>query len=547
MDIALINISLAFIEGFALIISPCILPILPLVLSGSLTGTRFKPFGIIVGFIISFSILTLSIRGLVAITHINPDHIRNAAFVILILLGLIMLSEYLSEKFNIVTQRLINIGNFFQSKSETQTGFWGGILFGSLIGIVWTPCAGPVLAAVIVQVALQQTTMAGILTVMAFALGAGIPMLIIAITGHKIMEKFRFFKKNTVALRKILGAIIIGSVFYLLFQPEIPLANLNKKSALTTAIQFANNNELINGLAQPYDAPQIDGINNWINSPSLNLKDLKGKVVLIDFWTYSCINCIRTLPYLKNWYAKYRNNGFVIIGIHSPEFEFEKNLYNVEDAVKNFGILYPVALDNKFITWRNFNNQYWPAHYLINKEGKVVYEHFGEGEYDVTENNIRFLLGMKGSMQSMQQEEMILSEQTPEIYLGYTRSHNFASSQIALQDQTNTYQYPIILTPDSWALKGKWTISADKIVAEEAGASIKLHFNAKKVFAVMGTNTFPVTITIKVDNKLLKEKPMVKSYKLYTLVTLTEKNDAILELTAEQAGLEMYTFTFGSE
>lgn len=315
-------------------------------------------------------------------------------------------------------------------------------------------------------------------------------------------------------------------------------------------LTFMNNyvmasESLEHGLYHSYPAPQIEGITEWINSPPLSINNLKGKVILIDFWTYSCINCIRTLPYLKDWYAKYHNAGLVIIGVHAPEFAFEKNVLNVKDAVLKNGIQYPVALDNQFVTWKNFNNLYWPAHYLIDKNGMLVYQHFGEGEYDITENNIRFLLGMKPSTPSSSNtEENFSSSQTPETYLGYARAENFANQQAVVKNEAALYLFPDQLDDNNWALNGEWTINEDKIISAQPNVSLKIHFNARKVYMVMGNvSKQPIKVTI-----LFNGKPsyiIVNQHRLYDVLDLPQFENGILQIIADKPGLEIYTFTFG--
>ena len=258
-------------------------------------------------------------------------------------------------------------------------------------------------------------------------------MFLIALAGRSIVTNL-LFPGKTVLFRQLLGLIIILTVIYLVFFPGAGISFTQTNNQLP-----AKPVSLVNGVEHPYKAPEIAGIDAWINSTPLSWNNLKGKVVLIDFWTYSCINCIRTLPYLKDWYAKYHDKGFEIIGIHSPEFQFEHDLNNVKNAVKQDGITYPVALDNQFITWQNFKNEYWPAHYLVNKNGEVVYVHFGEGEYDVTENNIRYLLGMGGQVTHNKYEENYATTQTPETYLGYHRAERFSSVEPANKDIVAKY------------------------------------------------------------------------------------------------------------
>ena len=552
MNADLVSIGLAFLEGFALVISPCILPILPIILSGSLAGKRARPYGIIVGFIITFTIVTLFSRIIIGYTDVSEDTIRNVSLVILLLLGIVMISTYLTDKFTLLTQRLSNVGASLETVNNPQGGFFGGLVFGGLVGIIWTPCAGPILAAVIVQVVLQHTTLNSLLTVTAFAIGAGLPMLLIAILGRGIINRVPFIREKTALLRKVLGWIMIATVVYLYYSSG-NATYFTQGSLARTEINTSGPLKLIDGVEHPYNMPEIAGIDAWINSPPLTTASLHGKVVLIDFWTYSCINCIRTLPYLKDWYAKYHDKGLEIIGIHSPEFPFEHDLNNVKNAVKTDGIEYPVALDNRFVTWQNFHNEYWPAHYLIDRDGKVVSVHFGEGEYDVTENNIRYLLGLKGSVNA-QAEQAYSSTETPETYLGYDRQENYSSPEKVTYDTTAKYSYPASLTTNQWALQGDWNIQADKIVAASAGASIKLHFVAGKVYVVMGSMGHPTKIKLLLNGAVIKENQgkdvngssvQVSQQRLYTLLEFKNEKNGLLEMKVENPGVEIYTFTFG--
>lgn len=549
MTADLLTIGLAFIEGVALIVSPCILPILPIILSGSFTGSRSRPLGIIAGFVITFSIITLFAKFLVNVTGISQEALRNASFMILFLLGVVMLSPYLTEKFNLLTQRLTRVGSSLTTANNPQSGFWGGLVFGSLVGIIWTPCAGPILAAVIVQIIVAQTTLGSVFALIAFAIGAGLPMLFIAFIGRALINRFHFVVERAVFFRQMLGLIIIFSVVFLAYSSNVFSVTFTAKTNITTPTT------LLNGLDKPYQAPDFSGIETWINSQPLTMQALRGKVVLIDFWTYSCINCIRTLPYLKDWYAKYHDKGFEIIGVHSPEFQFERDVGNVKNAVQKYGILYPVALDNRFETWRRYHNRYWPAHYLINKKGEVVYQHFGEGEYDVTEGNIRYLLDLSGQAASVETKETRQFFQTPETYLGYDRAENNTSIGNIIKNHVAHYQYPRMLSQNQWALNGRWIVYAEKVVAAEANASIKLYFNARSVYAVMGARTgLPIQVKVLFNGRPIAVTKgtditdgvvTVKQNQLYTLIEGMNAAGGILELIALSPGLEIYTFTFG--
>jgi thiol-disulfide isomerase/thioredoxin len=317
-------------------------------------------------------------------------------------------------------------------------------------------------------------------------------------------------------------------------------------------------------LDYPYPAPEMAGIQDWVNSSPLKIAELRGKVVLIDFWTYSCINCVRTLPYITRWDTKYRGKGLVIIGVHSPEFEFEKKLDNVKAATEKYGIHYPVALDSDLKTWSNFKNEYWPAHYLINKDGRVVYTHFGEGEYDVTEGNIRTLLGLGAEQDAVLPDSVtpISIMQTPETYLGYARAQGFANEEPPAKDTAVHYSFPSTLLLNQWALSGEWLIgpeniteTADVPVRQKDPSSLRLNFIARKVFLVLGPKSDkPIKVRV-----LLNGKPTgyasgadvkngvltVDQERLYELIDLGTSKNGILELQTDEPGLQAYAFTFG--
>lgn len=535
MQNEIVTLALAFLEGFALIISPCILPVLPIILSGSLTGGKKRPIGIIIGFVIFFAVFTFFSRQLVAISGVNLNVIRYISFAILILLAIIMISNTLTELFARMTQRLGSVG---ASWHNPDGGFFYGLLFGALIGLIWTPCAGPILAAVIVQTILQKSNIGGFLTILFFSIGAAVPMLIIALFGQKLMQKMTFFKKHSMLIRRILGVLIIFTVVYvyLITEKGFTLPSLGKTQVL-------NASKLIDPLPNPYPAPPLTGITDWLNSPPLTLTQLKGQVVLVDFWAYSCINCIRTYPVLRSWYDQYHDKGLVIIGIHSPEFDFEQNVNNVKNALQKNDLKFPVALDNHFATWAAYHNAYWPADYLIDKEGNVVYQHFGEGQYGVTENNIRFLLGLKpGGVEKS--AEVNYSDQTPETYLGYERQDQFKSPEIAQKDVIGDYSYPPQLSQNGWALKGKWLVEDQKITAMDRNAAIEINFRARKVFAVMGVNgNQPITITVTLNNQ--KKVLTIQAHDLYPLIENPQEQEGTLEISTPEPGLQIYTFTFG--
>jgi cytochrome c biogenesis protein CcdA/thiol-disulfide isomerase/thioredoxin len=548
---AFIDILLAFIEGIAVVASPCILPILPLILVGSLAEGRLRPYGIIAGFIAIFTVATLLIRQVTITLGIDPEAMRHTAFFLLAGIGLLLIFDPQDKVFKALTRRIGEMGNRMLDKPIfNRTGFFSAFLYGTLIALVWTPCAGPILAASLVQVQTQQTTIAAVVTVLAFVLGASLPMLAIIVYGRQILYNNSFMLKYSYLIRRILGVLILLTVFfgYIRFTPGTPedlkqVAN----SEQVTASNLKDEKVLIHGLAKPYKAPDFGGISTWINSKALSLNNLKGKVVLIDFWTYSCINCIRTLPYLKAWYERYKDQGLVIVGVHTPEFFFEHKADNVEQAVNDYKITYPVAMDNDFITWKSYDNHYWPAHYLIDKDGQVVYTHFGEGNYEITEHNIRVLLAAQGEKAktrgSVGKAE---SGQSPETYLGFNR----ASRQVKSSSMDN-------LPLHTWMLKGDWQTNAENIVSKSSNAQLRFRFYSAKVFLVMGTEKGElIKITLKLNGKPITPKESgkdvkngiltVKEHRLYELVNLSKQIEGVLEIDVSTEGLECYAFTFGS-
>ena len=515
-----IQSGLAFLEGLALVLSPCILPVLPLVLAGGIAGGRKKPFGIMLGFVVTFAVFALLLRAALAALDVPQAAVTGFSYGIFLLLGLIMLIPELDEKFSTLTGGLAGRAQ----SVRTGEGFIGGLVMGALIGVVWTPCAGPVLAAATVQVAQSQTTLETVLVIVMFALGSVLPMTAIVLFGRRAVGALG---RHTVRIKRGMGAVLMAFALMGIFgfNPAMFLP------AETGATQIADSAALVNPLKESYPAPEITGIAEWMNAAPQTLQGLRGKVVLVDFWTYSCINCIRTLPHLRAWYDRYHDKGFEIIGIHTPEFAFEKMPENLRAAIAKYEVKWPVAMDNGYATWNAFKNIYWPAHYLVNREGQVVYTHFGEGQYDVTEHNIRTLLGLSATENLDVGADIATEGQTPETYLGKRR---------AAREWTGD---PMALPVHHWRLEGKWIRTAEFIQSGAAGDSVTLRFKARKIFLVMApANDGPVEADITVGT--LTHRITIDQSRLYELADLPGFGEGPVTVRALSPALRLYAFTF---
>jgi cytochrome c biogenesis protein CcdA/thiol-disulfide isomerase/thioredoxin len=542
--LVLIGIGLA--AGFITAISPCVLPVLPIVFAGGATGGRRKPFAIIAGLVLSFTAFTLFGVWLLRKLGLPEDLLRDVAIALLFLVAATLLFPKVEE----IVQR-----PFLRLTRRPSGDLGGGLLLGASLGLVFVPCAGPVLAAITVVGATQDVGFRAIVLTVAYAIGAAIPMLLVAIGGRAGMTKLR---PHAHRIRQTLGVVVGLTALAIAlnvdrhFQTAIPgytQALQNKvedsNSAQRQLQKLRGNTRQVAATTSLHDygpAPQLTGLTNWINSKPLTLKQLRGKVVLIDFWTYSCINCLRTLPHVKAWYQTYHDKGLVVIGVHTPEFAFEHVPSNVRSAVRQLGVTYPVALDNDYGTWNAFRNQYWPAKYLIDRRGNLRYYHFGEGSYDTTEARIRTLLGENSGMLPVANE---LSDptptglMTPESYLGYERLARFAQKSVT-PDRFATYHFPPNdLQPNELAYGGRWKVQRQRIVAGP-GAQLRLRFQARSVHLVLGGRG---SVAVIVDGKPVSVVP-VRGSRLYTLARLPTDQSKLLELHFSP-GVEAYAFTFG--
>jgi len=547
----MIQIFFAFLAGILTVGAPCILPLLPILLGASIgQQSKTRPLFIVGGFVLVFAALGAFLSWLTINLGIDPTLLRNIAIALLAVFGLLMVwpkpFELLSIKMNFLINRANHIGT-------SRGGNSGGFLLGMMLGVIWTPCAGPVLGAILTLVATQENLGRAALLLIAYAIGSGIPMLIIAYGSQYVTTGVRSIAKYSVYLQQGFGILILALAVAMFLgydiQVQAKLASLFPSSNLESKIiglgsqsSDVSSKKSESSLKNLGPAPEFKNISHWINSEPLTMKSLEGKVVLVDFWTYSCINCIRTLPYVTQWYEKYKDQGLVIVGVHTPEFPFEKVTANVEKAVKDFKINYPVAQDNDFGTWNNYNNQYWPAEYLIDQQGNIVYTHFGEGNYDLTENTIRQLLGLDADT-SAQAGGPSNKINSPEMYFGTNRLEYLSASQQS-SVYPKVYTMPENLRINTFALEGSWSFDGDKTVLAGLSGKIKLHFSSGKVFMVADSPLKTAVLKITVDGKLQPDV-MVSGSQLYTLFDSVQYKEHTLEIEVSGEGFEAFTFTFG--
>ena len=550
-------ILFAFVSGVITILAPCIWPILPLIFVTS-GGTRKKSTGVALGIVTSFAFFTLLVSYIARIIPIDPDNFRIAAVTILIIMGLTLAIPKLNAIFESYISRFINKININPNSSNTAV-FGKGFLTGLALGAVWSPCAGPILATIAVLASTQQINFQILIIILFYAAGLFVPLFLFSILGNKIVNKARTYSKYTSTIQRIFGILVIlfalgiatnyDKVIQAKLLDLIPsysefLYKLEQNPNIQQELDKLQNRET----SESYGAaPELTGISNWLNTENpLTLNALKGKVVLIDFWTYTCINCIRTLPHVTNWYEKYKDKGLVVIGVHTPEFEFEKKTENVLNAIKMFNINYPVAQDNDYLTWRAYKNRYWPAHYLIDSNGVIRMVHFGEGKYKETEAAIQELLKESGMGISEElsglKDETPTNLQTPEIYLGLDRLEAMESNEKAAPG-INTYT--INKTPNlhKFSLVGMWNMNGEYSEASE-NSELILNFLSSKVFLVISpANPGDKVITF-LDDKPYGEITLDME-RLYKLVDL-QNNWGIhtLRLQFKSSGIKVFAFTF---
>ncbi|MCA9308258.1 redoxin domain-containing protein [candidate division WWE3 bacterium] len=575
---------ISFLAGILTVLSPCVIPLLPVIVGGSLKeGSKSKAYLISTSLGLSVVVFTLLLKATTLLIEVSPRFWQIFSGGLVIALGLVTLFPQIWDKLSVTFGFSTKSEQLLAGSAQTQ-GKLQPVLIGAALGPVFSSCSPTY--AIILATILPQSFTIGLLNLIIYGAGLALALLTLSIGGQKLTSKIKWavnpegwFKKSLGILFILVGFSIITGLekkfeeylvqgdYFDITKVEQYLLDKNDEQATKMleenngVIKLNQNNSNQNSkvkmsLSKPIKAPEIVDVANWINSGPLTLKDLKGKVVLIDFWTYSCINCIRTLPYLKSWNQKYADKGLVIIGMHAPEFAFEQKLENVQKAVSDFEITYPVALDNNFSTWKAYNNQYWPAKYFVDKNGLLRHFHFGEGDYEHSEQVIIALLEETGATvepqtSAAQSTPPIARGQTPETYLGYWRHEYFANYNEITKDSTANYSLPAYLTKDYWGLAGEWQINNKDIVSKNNGVKLKLNYTATGVFLVMGSQDgTPKQVKVSTEpkvsygNDVTNDVLIVTEPRLYRIIdNPTTINEGTLTLEFEQ-GIVANAFTF---
>jgi len=585
---------LAYLGGVLTIISPCILPVLPFVFARADRPFLKSGLPMLIGMAATFALVATlaAVAGGWAVAA--NEYGRIAALVLLALFGIALLFPAIADR---VTQPLVALGGRLSQSADASGGFLPSLLLGVATGLLWAPCAGPVLGLILTGAALQGANIQTTFLLLAYAAGAATSLALALLIGGRV---FAAMKRSLGAgewVRRGLGALVLAAVAAIAlgvdtnYLANVSLAQTSAvEQALIDRLRGPNNTAMApaGGMMQanpsmmvkanaPHDSasalpvegqlPSLDGAVEWLNSPPLTAEALRGKVVLVDFWTYSCINCLRAIPYVRAWAEKYKDDGLVVIGVHTPEFAFEKQPANVKKALGDLKINYPVAIDNNYAIWRAFNNMYWPAHYFIDAQGRIRHHHFGEGEYAKSEEAIRQLLREAGKTISAQTADVrgtgaemapdMDNVKSPETYLGYDRAENFMSPGGAARDESHDYEAGVLKLND-WSLAGTWTVEPEHAALDKANGAIRYRFHARDLHLVLGPGMDgkPVRFKVTIDGATpgadhgvdtdANGEGTVTGQRLYQLVRQQGAvRDRTFEIQFLDPGVQAFAFTFG--
>jgi cytochrome c biogenesis protein CcdA/thiol-disulfide isomerase/thioredoxin len=577
-------IIVGIVAGFLAGISPCILPVLPIVLvaaarppgaasapgrpasgmpegvdagpaEGAAHGRLARPVAVVLGLILSFSLLVLAGSELLSLLHLPQDSLRDAGIALLILVGL----GYLIPPLGNLLER-----PFARVSSRQPGGRAGGLVLGLALGVLYVPCAGPILAAITVVGATHRVGLTAVILTAAFAAGTAVPLLAVAVAGSQLTSRIRAIRRQAPQMRRVGGVVLMVVAVAIAFnlfgglQRDVPgyssalqgSATIRKQlNAVTGAphTSLAKCPPTATELVNCGPAPNFSRITSWLNTPGgkpLTMRELRGKVVLVDFWTYSCINCQRTLPHVETWYRQYAKDGFVVVGVHTPEFAFEHVVSNVRSQSAALGVHYPVAVDDDYGTWNAYGNEYWPADYLIDARGDVRHVTFGEGGYSITGRLIRQLLDEAHPHLALPAAAGVpnltpTGEMSPETYVGYDRLQYLLPDH-AVRNRPARYRFPASLPLGGMGLSGTWTEHAQEATAGP-GAEMELGFLARDVYLVLGGSG---TLDVSVGGRAVRTIHVAGVPRLYTLYRAGSQASGKLLLRASP-GVQAFDFTFG--
>jgi cytochrome c biogenesis protein CcdA/thiol-disulfide isomerase/thioredoxin len=602
----MILVLVAYLGGVLTILSPCILPVLPFVFARADRPFVTSGLPLLLGMAITFAaVATLAAVG--GGWAVEANHYgRIAAILLLALFGVALLYPELADR---MTRPLVALGSRLSqhadsSASSGRSPFGASFLLGIATGLLWAPCAGPILGLVLTGAALQGASIRTSFLLFAYAAGAATSLGVALLIGGRVFSAMKRSLGAGEWIRRGLGVAVLAGVVVIslgLDRGVLTRVALTSTNGLEQTLLDATS---LRGVGQPAEAaptmamtaghttdgasammmaakpavdrlpvegelPSLSGAVAWLNSPPLTAEGLRGKVVLIDFWTYSCINCLRTLPYVEAWAAKYKDQGLVVIGVHSPEFAFEKDVGNVRQAVKDLKILYPVAVDSNYAIWRAFGNEYWPAQYFVDAQGRIRHHHFGEGGDEKSEQVIQQLLAEAGhnvvphdmvdvAGQGVEEAADFGDIESPETYIGYERAQDFAAPGGEVQDQSHVYTDVPHLALNQWALEGDWTVQAENAILNRALGSISYRFHARDLHLVLGPSADgkPVRFRVSIDGKPPlgdhgadvddQGNGTVTEQRLYQLVRQSGPvADRDFQIQFLDPGAQAFSFTFG--
>jgi cytochrome c biogenesis protein CcdA/thiol-disulfide isomerase/thioredoxin len=576
---------LAYLGGILTILSPCILPILPFTFARADQPFRKTGLPLLLSMAVTFAaVASIAVAGGAWLVRANQFG-RIAALILFALLGLSLLWPALAER---LSRPFVQLGNRLtqQVSADSSTGIWQSLLLGFATGLLWAPCAGPILGLILTGAALQGASAHTSFLLLTYAAGAATSLAVALLAGGRVFAAMKRSLGAEEWVRRILGIAVLTGVAAVAFGLDrgiLTRLSLASTSGVEQKLLDRFHPKVVRIPAQTLTVTDagvqestglildsLSGATSWINSLPLDAGQLKGRVVLVDFWTYSCINCLRTLPYIRAWAEKYKDSELVVIGVHTPEFPFEKDLSNVHKAVRDLNITYPVALDNNYAIWNAFSNEYWPAHYFIDVNGKVRYQHFGEGAYDESEKWIRDLLkerngeqAIPGGIVNVQAQGAEAAPdmddvQSPETYVGYARADHFASPGGLKQDEPQLYSAPAHLALNEWGFAGKWTDLDQTAMLGSAQGRILFRFHARDLHLVLGPGADgqPVRFRVTIDGQAPGENHgvdvdelgngTVTDHRLYQLVRQKGAvKDRVFEIEFADPAVQAFAFTFG--